>query len=440
MATLDGKQLKNGTVTSAKVDSTVLTTDGARALSSGVITVSGTGDIILPTTPLTATSAVNKTYVDAVASGLDPKASVSAVTAAALPAYTRVGNVITADAAGALPAIDGVTLDVTNKKRLLLKNGAAGADNGIYEVTTLGDGGTAFVLTRAPDANSDAEVTSGMYTFAVEGTANGLKGWVLVTPDPITLNTTSLSFSQLSQAAAAAWGSITGTLSNQTDLQTALDGKVDENAAITAGTNTKITYDAKGLVTAGSAATTADIADSTNARYVTDAQLVVIGNTSGTNSGDVTVGTTTTAQANGASISSQVLHLSVADATNPGLMVAADFSKLAAITGTNTGDQALATGMRHLTASVTTTDFDQAMTTTVSATNTHGGEVAVFVNGMKQWVGSGNKTSDCYFSGDAGTTARTFAAIASGDTLHWVGSVAGYQLAASDVVDVMFMP
>jgi hypothetical protein len=47
------------------------------------------------------------------------------------------------------------------------------------------------------------------------------------------------------------WGSITGTLSDQTDLQTALDGKVDENAAITGSTKTKITYDAKGLVTAG---------------------------------------------------------------------------------------------------------------------------------------------------------------------------------------------
>jgi hypothetical protein len=82
------------------------------------------------------------------------------------------------------------------------------------------------------------------------------------------------------------WGSITGTLSDQTDLQTALDGKVDENAAITGSTKTKITYDAKGLVTAGADATTADIADSTNKRYVTDAQLTVIGNTSGTNTGD----------------------------------------------------------------------------------------------------------------------------------------------------------
>jgi hypothetical protein len=69
-------------------------------------------------------------------------------------------------------------------------------------------------------------------------------------------------------------------------IQTQLDAKVDENAAITGATKTKITYDAKGLVTAGADATTADIADSTDKRYVTDAQLTVIGNTSGTNSGD----------------------------------------------------------------------------------------------------------------------------------------------------------
>jgi hypothetical protein len=69
-------------------------------------------------------------------------------------------------------------------------------------------------------------------------------------------------------------------------MQTALDLKVDENAAITGATKTKITFDAKGLVTSGADATTADIADSTNKRYVTDAQATVIGNTSGTNTGD----------------------------------------------------------------------------------------------------------------------------------------------------------
>jgi len=61
---------------------------------------------------------------------------------------------------------------------------------------------------------------------------------------------------------------------------------VSKNSAITGATKTKITYDAKGLVTGGADATTSDIADSTNKRYVTDAQLTVISNTSGTNTGD----------------------------------------------------------------------------------------------------------------------------------------------------------
>jgi hypothetical protein len=102
-----------------------------------------------------------------------------------------------------------------------------------------------------------------------------------------TVNGTSvLGSGNIAISSAVAWGGVTGTLSNQTDLQTALDGKVDENSAITGATKTKITYDAKGLVTAGADATTADIADSTNRRYVTDAQSTVIGNTSGTNTGD----------------------------------------------------------------------------------------------------------------------------------------------------------
>jgi hypothetical protein len=99
-------------------------------------------------------------------------------------------------------------------------------------------------------------------------------------------NTSLLGSGNIAISSAVAWGGVTGTLSNQTDLQTALDAKVDENTAITGATKTKVTYDQKGLVTAGADATTADIASSTDKRYVTDAQLVVVGNTSGTNTGD----------------------------------------------------------------------------------------------------------------------------------------------------------
>lgn len=68
--------------------------------------------------------------------------------------------------------------------------------------------------------------------------------------------------------------------------QTALNNKVDKNASITGGTKTKITYNSNGLVTSGSDATTSDIADGTNKRYVTDANLTVLNNTSGVNTGD----------------------------------------------------------------------------------------------------------------------------------------------------------
>lgn len=64
--------------------------------------------------------------------------------------------------------------------------------------------------------------------------------------------------------AAAAWGAITGTLSDQTDLQSALDGKLDDTA------------------------TTADVDPSTDRNYVTDAELDLIQDTSGTNTGDET--------------------------------------------------------------------------------------------------------------------------------------------------------
>ena len=53
-------------------------------------------------------------------------------------------------------------------------------------------------------------------------------------------------------------------------------------------------------------------------------------------------------------------------------------------------------------------------------------------------LGSGNKTEDCYFSNDSGSTAKTIANIAAGDTLYWNASNAGYELEASDDVDVKY--
>lgn len=82
-------------------------------------------------------------------------------------------------------------------------------------------------------------------------------------------------------ATGVSWGTIDGTLSNQTDLQTALNAKQDTisdlstirsgasagatalqpNTAITGATKCKITYDSKGLVTGGADLQASDIPD-----------------------------------------------------------------------------------------------------------------------------------------------------------------------------------
>ena len=150
--------------------------------------------------------------------------------------------------------------------------------------------GTTSGITKSMVGLSNVDNTSDVNkpVSTATQTALNLKQDTLVSGTNIkTINSNSiLGSGNISISSAVAWGGITGTLSSQTDLQTALDNKVDENTAIVGATKTKITYDAKGLVTAGADATTVDIADSTNKRYVTDANLTVIGNTSGTNTGD----------------------------------------------------------------------------------------------------------------------------------------------------------
>lgn len=127
--------------------------------------------------PVDATDAANKQYVDAARSGLDVKASVRAASTA---------NITLANT----QTMDGISLAVGD--RVLVKDQNANEDNGIYVVVS----GASW--TRATDADADAEVTSGLFTFVEEGTVNQNKGFVLTTDGTITVGTTGLDFAQFS--------------------------------------------------------------------------------------------------------------------------------------------------------------------------------------------------------------------------------------------------
>jgi hypothetical protein len=125
----------------------------------------------------------------------DLYAAVRAATTVPLPANTRVLNTLTADAAGALPAIDGITLAVND--RLLVKDEVTGENRGLYKVDDVGSAVTLWSMTRTTDADTSGEVTQGIFVKVTEGATNGSRYWRLTTQDPITLNTTSLTWTVL---------------------------------------------------------------------------------------------------------------------------------------------------------------------------------------------------------------------------------------------------
>lgn len=145
--------------------------------------------------PVNAQDAVTKFYADAIATGLDIKPSCLVATTAALPtvvaAGAGVGKTLTASAVGIL-TVDGVATVLSN--RIVVQNQVTASDNGFYDVTTEGTSTVAFILTRTTDADSDAEVNSGMFTYIESGTVNYNKQIVLSTNDPITVDTTALTF------------------------------------------------------------------------------------------------------------------------------------------------------------------------------------------------------------------------------------------------------
>lgn len=171
--------------------------------ATGDFTLSSTGNLLLNQNPSQPLGIATKQYVDSVVSGLQIKEAVVAKTATALPAYTATTTkILTADANGALPNIDGQTLQVGDRLLVDSMGTVSDIDNGIYEVTQLGDGSNPWILTRTQDADDDVEVTDGMFVFVVFGDVYATTGWILIKQEGMgptrEIGTDALTFTQFS--------------------------------------------------------------------------------------------------------------------------------------------------------------------------------------------------------------------------------------------------
>jgi hypothetical protein len=170
-------------------------------LKAALASPSFTGSVTVPT-PTADTDASNKAYVDSVAQGLAVKEFVRVTTTAALPANTYsngssgAGATLTASASGIL-TVDGIATLIND--RILVKDEANASRNGIYMVSTVGTSSVAYVLTRAINTDTAGEF-SGAFCFTSSGTLNANSGFVCTTPNPITVGTTGIVFTQFSGA------------------------------------------------------------------------------------------------------------------------------------------------------------------------------------------------------------------------------------------------
>ena len=181
------------------------------------------GDLELNRDPQSALQAATKQYVDTIAAaGIHYHDPVRVESPTNLNATydngtSGVGATLTNAGTQAAITIDGVAL--SSADRVLIYNQTNAAHNGIYTVTTVGDGSTNWVLTRSTDADSYGvsdpnAFGEGDAFFVKEGDTGAGELYVMNTSGTITFGTTNITFSVIAETAVYSAGNgvtLTGT-------------------------------------------------------------------------------------------------------------------------------------------------------------------------------------------------------------------------------------
>lgn len=258
------------------------TTIGGSTPAAGTFTSVTTTTGTISTSPTNSTDIVNKAYVDAIAvQGTYYHTPVKYETASALtatynqPGGAGVGVGATLTNAGTLGAFtpDGVVASVGD--RILVYQQANQVQNGVYTVTTVGDGSTAWVLTRATDADTYGLVNpnalgQGDAFFVTSGNTGAGETYVCNTVGTITFGTTNITFVQISDIQVYTAG--TGLTLAGTQFSITNTG-VTAASYGTASSVPTLAINAQGQVTSASNTAIAINANQITSGAVTNAQL-----------------------------------------------------------------------------------------------------------------------------------------------------------------------
>lgn len=230
----------------ALLESTAQVTGLDAALAAKLALAGGTmtGDLFLNGDPTVGSQAVNKAYADAVGAGLTIQLECYASTTANLAGYTYangaagVGATLTAGGNGAFTT-DGTSPSIN--ARIFAPFQSSMFQNGIYALTTVGDGSNPAVLTRATDYDQTSEIKPGNLVPVKNGTLYKNTTW-LETATVTTIGTDPINYIQFSGDP----DSFLKVLNNLSDVNNAATSLTNIG-----GVPTSRTVSAGGLLTGG---------------------------------------------------------------------------------------------------------------------------------------------------------------------------------------------